>query len=119
MNAGRPQVSGLARSIPVSGACGQTRVPPTALLLCGDGRNATVWQLLNARLAGCGAWRDQRMELRLTRPFSLPPYALGATSCFMMPQRIAITPAATQIKLARLASIVTILAIVVLECLVG
>ena len=55
-------------------------------------------QLLNERLAVMRALDDRRIEIRLTRPYSLLPYALGATSCFMMPERIASTPATTQIK---------------------
>jgi peptide/nickel transport system substrate-binding protein len=55
-------------------------------------------QLLNARLAGMRGVDDQRIEVRLTKPYPLLPYALGATSCFMMPERIASTPATTQIK---------------------
>jgi peptide/nickel transport system substrate-binding protein len=54
-------------------------------------------QLLNARLAGMRAVDDRRIEVRLTRPYPLLPYALGATSCFMMPERIARVPATTQI----------------------
>jgi peptide/nickel transport system substrate-binding protein len=55
-------------------------------------------QLLAERLAGMRALDDRRIELRLTRPYPLLPYALGATSCFMMPERIASTPSTTQIK---------------------
>lgn len=60
-------------------------------------RNA-FGQLLNERLAEMRALDDRRIQLRLTRPYLLLPYALGATSCFMMPERIARTPGTTQIK---------------------
>ena len=60
-------------------------------------RNA-FGQLLNERLAEMGALDDRRIQLRLTRPYPLLPYALGATSCFMMPERIARTAPTTQIK---------------------
>ncbi len=55
-------------------------------------------QLLNTRLAAMRALDDRRIEITLTRPYSLLPYALGATSCFMMPERIASVPGTTQIK---------------------
>ena len=40
---------------------------------------------------------DKVIVIRLTRPFPVLPYALGATSCFMMPERMAKTDAFQQI----------------------
>jgi peptide/nickel transport system substrate-binding protein len=41
---------------------------------------------------------DKRFQIRLNEPFPVMPYALGANSCFIMPERIAETDAFTQIK---------------------
>lgn len=41
---------------------------------------------------------DKSFEIRLTRPFPVMAYALGANSCFIMPERIAKTDAFTQIS---------------------
>lgn len=40
---------------------------------------------------------DRAFTIRLTRPFPVMPYALGANGCFIMPERIAKTDAFTQI----------------------
>jgi peptide/nickel transport system substrate-binding protein len=41
---------------------------------------------------------DKSFEIRLTRPFPVMAYALGANGCFIMPERIARTDAFTQIN---------------------
>jgi peptide/nickel transport system substrate-binding protein len=41
---------------------------------------------------------DKRFHIRLKKPFPQLPYALGARNCFMMPERMAKTPASEQIK---------------------
>src|SRR6201996_4671198 len=41
---------------------------------------------------------DKRFEIRLKKRFRQMTYALGATNCFMMPERMAKTPASEQIK---------------------
>jgi peptide/nickel transport system substrate-binding protein len=41
---------------------------------------------------------DKRFTIKLTRPFPVMPYALGANGCFIMPERIAKTDAFTQIS---------------------
>jgi peptide/nickel transport system substrate-binding protein len=41
---------------------------------------------------------DKNFEIRLTRPFPVMAYALGANGCFIMPERIAKTDAFTQIS---------------------
>jgi peptide/nickel transport system substrate-binding protein len=41
---------------------------------------------------------DKRLQIRLKRPFPQLPYALGAQQCFIMPDRMAQTPASQQIK---------------------
>jgi peptide/nickel transport system substrate-binding protein len=41
---------------------------------------------------------DKRFQIRLKKPFSQMLYALGARACFMMPERMAKTPASEQIK---------------------
>ncbi|MBN8901880.1 MAG: ABC transporter substrate-binding protein, partial [Rhodospirillales bacterium] len=40
---------------------------------------------------------DRTFTIRLTKPFPVMPYALGANGCFIMPERIAKTDAFTQI----------------------
>jgi peptide/nickel transport system substrate-binding protein len=66
--------------------------------LCRWAERNAFGQLLNERLAGMRALDDRQIEVRLARPYPLLPYALGATSCFMMPEPIASTPSTTQIK---------------------
>jgi peptide/nickel transport system substrate-binding protein len=41
---------------------------------------------------------DKRFQIRLKKRFRQMTYALGATNCFMMPERMAKTPASEQIK---------------------
>ncbi|MBV9251442.1 MAG: ABC transporter substrate-binding protein [Acetobacteraceae bacterium] len=41
---------------------------------------------------------DRRFQIRLKKPFRQMLYALGARNCFMMPERMAKTPASEQIK---------------------
>jgi len=41
---------------------------------------------------------DKRFQIRLKKPFRQMLYALGARNCFMMPERMAKTPASEQIK---------------------
>src|SRR3984957_3166124 len=41
---------------------------------------------------------DRRFQIRLTKPFRQVLYGLGARSCFMMPERMAKTPASEQVK---------------------
>jgi peptide/nickel transport system substrate-binding protein len=41
---------------------------------------------------------DERFQIRLKKPFGHMLYALGARACFMMPERMAKTPASEQIK---------------------
>ena len=41
---------------------------------------------------------DKRFQIRLKKRFRQMLYALGAQQCFMMPERVAKTPATTQIK---------------------
>jgi peptide/nickel transport system substrate-binding protein len=41
---------------------------------------------------------DRRFQIRLKQPFRQMLYALGARNCFMMPERMARTPASEQIK---------------------
>ncbi|MCW3476433.1 ABC transporter substrate-binding protein [Limobrevibacterium gyesilva] len=55
-------------------------------------------QRLAAQMAEMRALDDRRLEIRLTRPFALLPYALGYNTCFIMPERIARTDAFQQIQ---------------------
>src|SRR3954452_22702918 len=41
---------------------------------------------------------DRRFQIRLKKPFRQMLYGLGARSCFMMPERMAKTPASEQVK---------------------
>ena len=41
---------------------------------------------------------DKRFQFRLKKPFPLMLYALGAQGCFVMPERLARTPATEQVK---------------------
>jgi len=54
-------------------------------------------QILNARLASMLATDDKTIEIRLTKPYPPLLYALAATSCFMMPERLAAVPSTKQI----------------------
>lgn len=53
---------------------------------------------LAAQLAEMRPLGDDRFEIRLTKPYPQLPYGLGATSCFILPERLAATEASTQIK---------------------
>ena len=55
-------------------------------------------QIVAARLDTMAALDDKRFELRMKRPFPLMLLALGANSCFIMPERIAKTDAFKQIE---------------------
>jgi peptide/nickel transport system substrate-binding protein len=48
-------------------------------------------QILASRLDGMSAIDDKRFELRTRKPFALMLLALGANSCFIMPERVAKT----------------------------
>ena len=54
-------------------------------------------QILAARLDEMKVVDDKRFELRTKKPFPLMLLALGANSCFIMPERVAITDAFKQI----------------------
>lgn len=54
-------------------------------------------QILAARLDEMKVLDDKRFELRTKKPFPLMLLALGANSCFIMPQRVAATDAFKQI----------------------
>jgi peptide/nickel transport system substrate-binding protein len=54
-------------------------------------------QIVASRLDGMKALDDRRFEMRLKQPFPLMPLALGANSCFIMPERVALTDAFKQI----------------------
>lgn len=41
---------------------------------------------------------DRRFRMRLNKPFRQMLYGLGARNCFVMPERLALTPASEQIK---------------------
>jgi len=41
---------------------------------------------------------DKRFQMRLKKPFPQMLFAFGSRACFMMPERIAKTPATEQIK---------------------
>ena len=52
-------------------------------------------QILTQRLDSLRALDDRRIEFRLKRAYPPLLYALGSTSCFMMPARLASTPSTT------------------------
>jgi peptide/nickel transport system substrate-binding protein len=52
-------------------------------------------QILTQRLDNLRAIDDRRIEFRLKRPYPPLLYALGSTSCFMMPARLSSTPSTT------------------------
>jgi peptide/nickel transport system substrate-binding protein len=58
----------------------------------------TFGQLLAAQTAEMAGLDDRRLRIRLTAPFPLMLYALGAQNCFIMPERMAVTPASEPIK---------------------
>jgi peptide/nickel transport system substrate-binding protein len=50
-------------------------------------------QMLTGLTAEMKPIDDKCFEIRLTRPFPLMPFALGANGCFMVPERLAETDA--------------------------
>ena len=52
---------------------------------------------LKAQMQEMRALDDRRFEIRLARPFPQMLFGLGATACFMMPERTAATPASASI----------------------
>jgi peptide/nickel transport system substrate-binding protein len=61
------------------------------------GKRDGFGQILAARLDGMRALDDQTFELRTKKPFPPMLLALGANSCFIMPERVAQTDAFKQI----------------------
>ncbi|GAC1343749.1 MAG: ABC transporter substrate-binding protein [Acetobacteraceae bacterium] len=61
------------------------------------GKRDGFGQILAARLAAMTVLDDKRFELRTKTPFPVMLHALGANSCFIMPERIAKTDAFKQI----------------------
>lgn len=55
-------------------------------------------QQLQATTNEIVALDDRRFQIRLKKPFRQMEYAFGARNCFMMPERMAKTPATEQIK---------------------
>ena len=55
-------------------------------------------QRMMTQLAEMKTLDDRSFVIRLTKPYPVLPYALGAEPCFIMPERIAQTDAFTQIK---------------------
>jgi peptide/nickel transport system substrate-binding protein len=55
-------------------------------------------QTLAARMDEMKALDDKRFQIRLKQRFRQMTYALGASNCFVMPERMAKTPASEQIK---------------------
>ena len=62
------------------------------------GQRDTFGQRLLAIAAGIDAADDRRFRIRLTEPFPHMLYALGAQGCYIMPERMALTPANQPIK---------------------
>jgi peptide/nickel transport system substrate-binding protein len=54
-------------------------------------------QILVERLDSLQARDDRRIEFRLKQPYPALLYALGSTNCFVMPARLASTPATTML----------------------
>src|ERR1700743_1500747 len=61
------------------------------------GKRDGFGQRLMGQTAEMKALDDRTFTIRLTKPFPLMSYALGANDCFIMPERIARTDAFTQI----------------------
>jgi peptide/nickel transport system substrate-binding protein len=61
------------------------------------GKRDGFGQRLMSQAAEMKVVDDKTFTIRLTKPFPVMPYALGANSCFMMPERIAKTDAFQQI----------------------
>jgi peptide/nickel transport system substrate-binding protein len=62
------------------------------------GKRDGFGQRLMSQTAEMKVVDDKTFTIRLTKPFPVMAYALGANSCFMMPERIAKTDAFTQIS---------------------
>ena len=62
------------------------------------GQRDTSGQLLLSLATKMTALDDKRFRIQLTEPFPLMLYALGAQNCFIMPERMAQTPADRAIK---------------------
>ncbi|MFI4982397.1 MAG: ABC transporter substrate-binding protein [Nevskiales bacterium] len=62
------------------------------------GKRDGFGQRLLSQTAEMKALDDKRFQIRLTKPFPVMTYALGANGCFIMPERIAKTDAFTQIS---------------------
>jgi peptide/nickel transport system substrate-binding protein len=62
------------------------------------GQRDTFGQQLLALTAEMTAPSDRTFRIRLTAPFPRMLYALGASGCFIMPERVAKTPAGEAIK---------------------
>jgi peptide/nickel transport system substrate-binding protein len=62
------------------------------------GKRNGLGQRLLSQTAEMKVLDDKRFQIRLTKPFPLMTYSLGAGGCFIMPERIASTDAFTQIK---------------------
>jgi peptide/nickel transport system substrate-binding protein len=62
------------------------------------GSRDSFGQMLTAAANEIAALDDRRFQIRLKKPFRQMLYGLGARSCFMMPERMAKTPASEQIK---------------------
>jgi len=62
------------------------------------GQRDTFGQLLTSLTADMQAEDDARFRIRLTAPFPLMLFALGAQNCFIMPERMARTPASQPIQ---------------------
>ncbi len=61
------------------------------------GKRDGFGQRLMSQTAEMKVVDDKSFTIRLTKPFPVMPYALGANGCFMMPERMAKTDAFTQI----------------------
>lgn len=62
------------------------------------GQRDSFGQRLLQVMAEMTAPSDTTFRMRLTKPFPRMLYALGASNCFIMPERVAQTPAGTAIK---------------------
>jgi peptide/nickel transport system substrate-binding protein len=62
------------------------------------GSRDSFGQQLTAASHEFTALDDRRIQVRLKKPFRQMLYGLGARSCFMMPERMAKTPASEQVK---------------------
>jgi peptide/nickel transport system substrate-binding protein len=62
------------------------------------GSRDSFGQVLMAATNEIAAIDDRRLRIRLKKPFTQMLYGLGARNCFMMPERLAATPASEQVK---------------------